>query len=75
MPDHDHQDIRQIGDTPLSISVYSVKEKPLQMHDMGMLEIIFCLSGSVKFAYAYEEFTSKAGKNFIFRSMKYDFLF
>lgn len=60
--DKNQQKIRQIGDTPLSISVYSVKDKPLHMHDAGMLEIIFCLSGSVKFAYAYEEFTLNEGE-------------
>ncbi len=52
----------QIGNTPLSISVYSVEEAPTQMHDKGILEIIFCLQGRVKFSYAYEEFTLHAGE-------------
>ncbi len=60
--DKNQKHIRQIGNTPLSISVYSVKDKPLNMHEAGMLEIIFCLSGSVKFAYAYEEFTLNEGE-------------
>lgn len=55
-------DIIQIGNTPLSISVYSVKDKPLHMHEAGTLEIIFCLAGTVTFAYAYEEFTLNAGE-------------
>lgn len=32
------------------------------MHGPGMLEIIFCLAGTVKFWYAYEEFTLNAGE-------------
>lgn len=52
----------QIGNTPLSISVYAVKDKPLHMHDAGMLEIIFCLTGTVTFSYAYEDFTLNAGE-------------
>lgn len=56
------EDIIRIGDTPLSISVYSVESKPTMMNDPGMLEIIFCLQGSVRFAYAYEEFTLHAGE-------------
>lgn len=54
--------ISKIGDTPLSICVYSVETSPTQMHDKGTLEIIFCLKGSVKFSYAYEEFTLHAGE-------------
>ena len=52
----------RIGDTPLSISVYSVEKAPTRIHDKGMLEIIFCLKGSVRFSYAYEEFTLHAGE-------------
>lgn len=54
--------IRQIGNTPLSISVYSVKQAPTTLHEKGVLEIIFCLKGSVKFSYAYENFTLNAGE-------------
>lgn len=54
--------IKQIGDTPLSISVYSVEQMPTTIHDRGVLEIIFCLKGSVKFSYVYEEFTLHAGE-------------
>ena len=52
-----NENIIKICDKPLSISVYAVKDKSLHMHDAGMLEIIFCLTGTVKFSYAYEEFT------------------
>ena len=54
--------IRRIGDTPLSISVYSVEEAPTKINDRGILEIIFCLKGRVRFSYAYEEFTLHAGE-------------
>ena len=56
------ENIIKIGDTPLSVSVYAVKEKELQMHEAGMLEIILCLTGSVTFSYAYEEFTLNSGE-------------
>ena len=54
--------IRRIGDTPLSISVYSVEEAPTKINDRVILEIIFCLKGRVRFSYAYEEFTLHAGE-------------
>lgn len=54
--------IKKIENTPLSISVYAVKDKPLNMHEAGTLEIIFCLTGTVTFSYAYEEFTLNAGE-------------
>lgn len=53
---------QQIGNTPLSISIYSVEKTNTVMHDAGFLEIIFCLKGSVCFSYAYEEFTLHAGE-------------
>ncbi|MEI3517990.1 MAG: hypothetical protein V8R14_00465 [Clostridia bacterium] len=56
------ENIVKIKNTPLSISVYAVKDKPLNMHEAGTLEIIFCLTGTIKFAYAYEEFTLNAGE-------------
>ena len=56
------ENIIRIGNTPLSISVYSVREKALEMHDPGMLEIIFCLRGTVTFSYAYEEFNLRGGE-------------
>lgn len=56
------EQIRQIGNTPLSISIYSVKSSPTYIHDRGVLEIIFCLKGSVRFSYAYEEFTLHEGE-------------
>ena len=51
-----NKEFRQIGNTPLSISIYSVEKTPTHIHDRGYLEIIFCLQGSVRFAYGYEEF-------------------
>lgn len=54
--------IKKIGDTPLSISVYSVEKSSTTLHEKGILEIIFCLKGSVKFSYSYEEFTLHAGE-------------
>lgn len=56
------ENIKKIGNTPLSISVYSVENTATRMHKKGTLEIIFCLKGSVKFAYYYEEFTLHAGE-------------
>lgn len=53
---------KQVGSTPLSIGVYSVEKAPTKINEKGMLEIIFCLKGSVKFSYAYEEFTLHAGE-------------
>mgnify|MGYP004527193007 FL=1 len=53
---------KQVGGTPLSISVYSVEKAPTKINEKGILEIIFCLKGSVKFSYAYEEFTLHAGE-------------
>ena len=53
--------IKQIGDTPLSISVYSVEQMPTVVHDEGILEIIFCLKGSVKLFYVYDEFLLEEG--------------
>lgn len=57
-----NENIIQIGDTPLSISIYSVKDKPVRMHEPGILEIIFCLSGTVNLEYAYEEFRLRSGE-------------
>lgn len=53
---------KQIGTTPLGIGVYSVEKAPTKINEKGVLEIIFCLKGSVKFSYAYEEFTLHAGE-------------
>lgn len=62
MNDSSAPNIISIEKTPLSISVYAVKDKPIHMHEAGMLEIIFCLTGTVNFSYAYEEFTLNAGE-------------
>lgn len=53
--------ISWIEGTPLGISVYSVNYLSMQMHP-NILEIIYCLEGSVKFSYAYEEFTLNKGE-------------
>ena len=56
------EEITRIADTPLSISAYSVESKPTIINPPGTLEIIFCLQGSVRFSYAYEEFTLHPGE-------------
>lgn len=53
--------IVRIGDTPLSFSVYSVESSPTHKNNPGTVEIIFCLKGTVRFGYAYEDFTLIAG--------------
>ncbi|MGN1216918.1 MAG: helix-turn-helix domain-containing protein [Phocaeicola sp.] len=53
--------IIRIGDTPLSFSVYSVESSPTHKNSPGTVEIIFCLKGTVRFGYAYEDFTLNAG--------------
>ena len=44
-----------VGDTPLKISIYSAEKTDTTLHETGLLEIIFCIKGSVRFSYAYEE--------------------
>jgi AraC-like DNA-binding protein len=56
------EEIVRIGNTPLSISTYAAENKPTRMNPAGTVEIIFCLKGSVRFNYAYEEFTLQAGE-------------
>ncbi|MBQ9016013.1 MAG: helix-turn-helix transcriptional regulator [Firmicutes bacterium] len=56
------EEILRIEGTPLSVSTYSVESKPTSMNAAGTLEIIFCLQGSVRFSYAYEEFTLQPGE-------------
>lgn len=56
------KEFRRIGQTPISISIYSVEEIPTYINERGFLEIVFCLKGSVKFAYGYEEFTLHEGE-------------
>lgn len=51
-----------IGNTPLDVKIYSVESAPTKLNDEGFLEIIFCLQGSVRFSYAYEEFTLNPGE-------------
>lgn len=52
----------QIGDTPLSISVYSVENLPAKKNPPGTLQIVLCLKGTVEYSYAYEEFHLRAGE-------------
>lgn len=56
-----NREIIQMGDTPLSYSVYSVESSPTHKNKEGVVEIIFCLKGGVRFSYAYEDFTLRAG--------------
>lgn len=53
--------IIKIGDSPLSFSVYSVESSPTHKNNPGTVEVIFCLKGTVRFGYAYEDFTLNAG--------------
>lgn len=52
----------KVKNTPLSFCIYSVEKTPTRMHEDGVLEIIFCLKGSVKISYVYAEFTINAGE-------------
>lgn len=56
------REFKRIEGTPISISVYSAGRTATTLHAEGILEIIFCLKGSVRFSYAYEEFTLTAGE-------------
>lgn len=49
-----------ILDTPLGIRIRQIDYVHTHRHE-DVLEIIFCLQGSVKFSYAYEEFVLEAG--------------
>ena len=55
--------IEWIQGTPIGISVYSVKNTSTIMLD-GMLELIYCLEGSVSFSYSYDNVHMNRG-NFI----------
>lgn len=46
---------------PLGIRIRKIGFVPTHMHE-DLVEIIFCLRGSIKFSYAYEEFTLTAGE-------------
>ncbi|MDF2653711.1 MAG: AraC family transcriptional regulator [Bacillota bacterium] len=50
-----------IDGTPLGIKVRKIELVPTHMHE-NILEIVFCLKGSIKFAYGYEEFTLMEGE-------------
>lgn len=55
------KDISWIQGTPLGLSIYSANSLSTQLQE-GVLEIIMCMKGSVRFSYAYEEFTLHQGE-------------
>ena len=52
----------KIGDTPLSISIYSVTSSPTHINDPDILEIVLCLKGCVNFSCGYDDFTLMPGE-------------
>lgn len=54
-------DMIRIPGTGFGLKAYSAEYQAPQMHE-DILEIIYCLKGSVKFFYSYEEFTLQAGE-------------
>lgn len=54
------ESISWIAGTPLGINVRQVEFIPPHLHH-DVLEILFCLSGSINFSYGYETFTLQAG--------------
>ena len=50
-----------IEGTPLGLKIRSIEFVPPHMHE-DIIEIIFCLKGSVKFNYEYEQFTLHEGE-------------
>lgn len=56
-----HETIPWIEGTPLGLKIRSIEFVPPHMHD-DIIEIIFCLKGSVKFNYEYEQFTLHEGE-------------
>lgn len=50
-----------IQGTPLGLSIYSANSLSTQLQE-GVLEIIMCIKGSIRFSYAYEEFTLHQGE-------------
>ncbi|MEA4923640.1 MAG: AraC family transcriptional regulator [Eubacteriaceae bacterium] len=55
------EEIPWIEGTPLGLKIREVESVPPHMHE-NIIEIIFCLKGSVKFDYEYEQFTLHAGE-------------
>jgi AraC-like DNA-binding protein len=55
------EEIPWIEGTPLGLKIRKIEFVPPHMHE-DILEIIFCLKGSVKFNYEYEEFTLHEGE-------------
>ncbi|MCI9596702.1 MAG: helix-turn-helix transcriptional regulator [Firmicutes bacterium] len=57
----ENSDINWIAQTGFGIKAYSVEYQVPQIHE-NILEIIYCLQGSVKFFYSYEEFLLQKGE-------------
>lgn len=57
----EHRDISWIAQTGFGVKAYSVEYQGPQIHE-DILEIIYCLQGSVKFFYSYEEFLLQKGE-------------
>lgn len=57
----ENRDISWIAQTGFGIKAYSVEYQVPQIHE-NILEIIYCLKGSVKFFYSYEEFLLREGE-------------
>lgn len=55
------EQIPWIEGTPLGLKIRKAKFIPLHLHE-DIIEIIFCLQGSIKFDYAYEQFTLHEGE-------------
>jgi len=55
------ENIPWIKGTPLGIRIRSIEFVPTHMHE-NIVEIIFCLKGSVWFSYGYEEFLLSEGE-------------
>ena len=50
-----------IKGTPLGIRIRNIEFVPTHLHE-SVIEIIFCMKGSVKFSYGFEEFKLSAGE-------------
>lgn len=57
----ENREISWIAQTGFGIKAYSVEYQVPQIHE-NILEIIYCLQGSVKFFYSYEEFLLQKGE-------------
>jgi AraC-type DNA-binding domain-containing proteins len=55
------EEIPWVKNTPLGIRIRDIEFVPTHIHE-NIVEIIFCLKGSVKFVYGFEEFNLSAGE-------------